>query len=492
MQIKTRAAPSPTGFVHLWNLRTMLYDYLFAKKNNGIFMIRIEDTDQGRFVEWSIDAIINALTKTWLQPDEGPDPYNDWWNWPYIQSQRLSIYKEYIEKLVKEWKAYYCFCSSERLTELRKEQESLKLPTKYDGYCRNIPYEDVITRVNAWEKYVVRLKIPKWEKLVFNDLVKWRIEFNTSEIEDTILLKSDWFPTYHWAVIIDDYLMKVTHVFRWDDWLPSMPIQILTARAFDIKLPEYAHLPNILWMDRKKLSKRTGDVAVENYFKKGYLVDAIINYLAFLWWNPKTTEEIFSLEELVEKFDIKDVHKAGAVFDIEKLNWMNGEYIKRSNINELYSKLEMYLKEYENDFYNNVFIKFDIEYNTKILKELQTRLIKFDEFIWLTTFFYNEAKIATDLLLNEKMWIINLDIAKNSLKLWLEVLRELKSDNLDEIKNLFIEKIKSLGLKNWQVLWPIRVALSWEQFSPWAFELIGILGIEKSIQRIEKNLELIK
>jgi len=492
MQVKTRVAPSPTGFVHIWFLRTALFNYLFAKKNNGIFMLRIEDTDQWRFVEWSIEAINKMFDKMWFWPEEWPSPYKNMGNWSYIQSERLPIYKEYIERLVKEWKAYYCFCSTERLSELRKEQESLKLPTKYDEHCREIPYIDAITRVNSWEKYVIRLNIPKWEKLVFNDLVKWRIEFNTSEIEDTILLKSDGFPTYHWAVIIDDYLMKVTHVFRWEEWLPSTPKQILTARAFGIKLPEYAHLPSVLGMDRKKLSKRVWDVSVESYLKKGYLINALINYLAFLGWNPKTTEEIFTLDELVERFDIKDVHKSWAIFDIEKLNWMNGEYIKRSNINELYIKLVNYLKEYENNFYSNLFSKSDKEYNTKILKELQTRLIKFDEYIGLTTFFYNDAKIVTDLLLNEKMWIINLDIAKNSLKLGLEILRGLKTSNIEEIKALFIEKIKTLGLKNWQVLWPIRVALSWEQFSPGAFELIGILGIEKSIQRIEKNLEVIK
>lgn len=454
-------------------------------------MLRIEDTDQWRYVEWSIEAIDKMFDRMWFRPEEWPKPYKDMGYWPYVQSERLPIYREYIEKLVKEWKAYYCFCAADRLTELRKEQESLKLPTKYDEHCRNTPYEEAIVRVNAWEKFVVRLKMPKWEKLILNDLVKWRVEFNSSEIEDTVILKSDWFPTYHGAVIIDDYLMKVTHVFRGEEWLPSTPKQIVMAQALWVELPAYAHLPNVLWMDRKKLSKRTWDVAVENYLKKWYLVDALINYLAFLGWNPKTTEEIFSLEELVERFDIKDVHKAWAIFDVEKLNWMNSEYIKRSNIEDLYSKLVDYLKEYFVEFYNNTFSLFPEEYNKKILKELQTRLIKLDEFEWLTTFFYNDAKLSKELLINEKMWIINLDIAKNSLKLGLQVLENLTSDNADDIKNAFIEKIKENSMKNWQVLWPIRVCLSWEQFSPWAFELIGILGIKKSIERIQKMLDVI-
>jgi len=491
MTIKTRVAPSPTGFVHLWFLRTALFDYLFAKKNKWIFMVRIEDTDQGRFVEWSIEAIIKMFERTGIMPDEWPSPYPDLWNWPYIQSERLDIYKKYIDKLIEEGSAYYCFCSAERLASVRLQQTELKLPTKYDEFCRNIPLEDAKARVKNWEKYVVRLKIPMWEKLVFHDLVKWKVEFMTSEIEDTVLLKSDGFPTYHWAVIIDDYLMKVTHVFRGEEWLPSMPKQILTARALGIELPYYAHLPSVLWIDRKKLSKRTGDVAVENYLKKWYLVEALINYLAFLWWNPKTTEEFFTLDELVERFDIADVHKAWAVFDVEKLNWMNAKYIQKTEINELYTKLVAYLKEYENDFYADVFERHSREYNLAILKELQTRLTKFDEFSWLTWFFYKEAKLRPDLLLNEKMWITTLDISKNSLKLALDILNEIKILDLDNLKNSFIEKIKLNFLKNWQVLRPVRVALSWEEFSPWAFELIMIFWLEESMQRIERVLRSI-
>ncbi|EKE28580.1 MAG: hypothetical protein ACD_3C00043G0019 [uncultured bacterium (gcode 4)] len=492
MIIKTRAAPSPTWFVHLWNLRTLLYDYLYAKKHNGIFLVRVEDTDQGRLVEWSIDALIKTFQKTWIMPDEWPAPFKDLWNWPYVQSQRLDIYKEYTNKLIENWSAYYCFCSQERLAQVRKEQEELKLPTKYDEHCRDLLLDEAKARIEAGENYVVRFKVPKWEKLIFNDLVKWKIEFNTSEIDDFVLMKSDWYPTYHGAVVVDDYEMKVTHAFRWEEWLPSTPKQILVARALWIELPEYAHLPNILGMDRKKLSKRTWDVAVENYFRKWYLVDAMINYLAFLGWNPKTTEEIFTLDELIERFDIKDVHKAWAVFDVEKLNWMNSQYIMKKTPEELFGLLSEWLSEYENDFLNSVFLKFPKEYNLKIIKELQTRLKKFDEFIELTTFFYQDAKLNCELLINEKMWLTSLDIARNSLELALEILWECKSEDLESIKSIFLETIKSRSLKNGQILWPVRVALSWEQFSPWAFELIGILWIEKSRERINKLLDSLK
>ncbi|EKE30121.1 MAG: Glutamate-tRNA ligase [uncultured bacterium (gcode 4)] len=492
MIVKTRAAPSPTWFVHLWNLRTLLYDYLFAKKYDWIFLVRVEDTDQGRLVEGSIDALIKTFQKTWIMPDEGPAPFKDMWNWPYYQSQRLDIYKKYIDKLVEDGTAYYCFCTQDRLAQVRKEQEELKLPTKYDEHCRNLPLEESKKRVEDWEAYVIRLKVPKWEKLIFNDLVKWKIEFNTSETDDFVLMKSDWFPTYHWAVVIDDYEMKVTHAFRWEEWLPSMPKQILTARALGIELPEYAHMPNILWMDRKKLSKRTWDVAVENYFRKWYLVDAMINYLAFLGWNPKTTEEIFTLEELIEKFDIKDVHKAWAVFDVEKLNWMNSQYIIKKTPEEIYGLLTEWMSEYENAFLNEVFLKFPKEYNLKIIKELQTRLKKFDEFMELTTFFYWEAKLNHDLLINEKMWLTSLEISKDSLELADEILGNLVSGDPESVKAAFLDAIKTKWLKNGQVLWPVRVALSGEQFSPGAFELIAILWIEKSRERISKLLVSLK
>ncbi len=492
MKIKTRAAPSPTWFVHIWTLRLMLYDYLWAKKNNWIFLLRLEDTDQGRMVAWWFENIVQTLKKVWMVPDEWPAPFPDLWNWPYIQSERLPIYREYIQKMIDNKTAYYCFCTEERLEKLRQEQEEMKIPTKYDEYCRNLDPQEVKARIEAWEKYVVRLKVPKNETIIFNDLIRWKVVFNTNDIDDQVLLKSDSFPSYFWAIVVDDFLMKITHVFKWEEWLPSMPKIILIARALWIEIPETAHLPLVLWNDHKKLSKRTWDVAVEEYLKKWYLIDSIINYIAFLWWNPKTTEEFFTMDELIKRFDIKDIHKAWAIFDIEKLNWMNSEYIKKLEINSLYNKLEDYLKEYDSPFCENVFLKFPKEYNLKIVKELQTRLIKFEDFKWLTRFFYNDAEVKIDLLKNEKMWISDLNTAKNSLNLALEVINSLKdNDSLDEIKNKFIEKIKLVQMKNWQVLWPVRVSLSGEEFSPGAFELISILWREKSIARINKFLDKI-
>ncbi|MDD2565283.1 MAG: glutamate--tRNA ligase [Candidatus Gracilibacteria bacterium] len=492
MIIKTRLAPSPTGFVHIGSLRLALYDYLFAKKNNGIYALRVEDTDQTRSVEGTYENMVKVFEEVGIIPNEGPSPYKDLGNGPYIQSERLPLYRPFIDKMIEEGNAYYCFCTSERLTELRAEQESLKLPTKYDGLCRDLPLEDAKKRIEDGEKYVVRLKVPKGEKISFNDLVRGRVEFSSSEVDDQVLLKSDGFPTYHGAVVIDDYLMKVTHAFRGVEWLSSMPKQILVAKFLKIELPEYAHLPLIVDINRKKLSKRSGDVAVEEYLKKGYLKEALLNFILFLGWNPKTTEEIFSLEEMVERFDIKDVHKSDAVFDIEKLNWMNGQYIIKTPIDELFAKLEKYLSTYEVDFYNNVFIKHNDEYNKRILTELKTRMKKFDEYIELTTFIYNDSKINTSLLLNEKMGITTLELAKTTLIIALDIINSQEEYNAENIKNMFIEKIKEAGLKNGQVLWPVRVALSGELFSPGAFELIGILGPEKSSERIQKIIDEIE
>ena len=264
--IKTRFAPSPTGYLHFGSLRTALYCYLWARKHQGIFMLRVEDTDQSRLVSDATDKLMATLEIFGLSPDEGPN--HDLGNGPYYQSQRLELYQERLHALAKSGGAYYCFCTSERLDTLRTEQEALKLPLKYDGCCRDLAYEESYARVQAGESYTIRLRVPLAQKLEMNDLIRGRIEFNTSEVEDQVLLKSDGFPTYHGAIVIDDYLMGVTHVMRGEEWISSIPKQILTARALEIDLPAYAHMPNIMGADGKKLSKRTGDTAVESYLEK--------------------------------------------------------------------------------------------------------------------------------------------------------------------------------------------------------------------------------
>lgn len=486
MTVRTRFAPSPTGDVHIGGIRTALYCFLWARHNNGKFVLRIEDTDQARLVEGSIEGMIDALTRMGLTPDEGPQ--HDGGCGPYIQSHRLPIYTERLHKLVEEGTAYYCFCTAERLDALRTEQEELKLPPRYDGHCRHVPLEEARERIEKWEKYTIRLKVPKGEKIVFNDVIRGRIEFNTSEVDDCVLMKSDGIPTYHGAVVIDDHLMGITHVMRGEEWISSIPKQVLTARALGITLPEYAHMPNILGADGKKLSKRTGDTSAEIYLEKGYLPEALLNFIALLGWHPKSDQEILSMDELIEKFDIHDIHKAGAVLDPIKLDWMNGEYIKALSTEELHTKLSIYLHKYENEFFTTVYSKADWSMNEKILNELKGRMKRFNEYRELTKFFYGAAQIRTDLLVNPKMKIESLEDARASLELGRNILANTDFSTLDTIKAPLVAAIAEAGKKNGQVLWPIRVALSGEEFSPGAFELAYILGKEKSIERIDRIL----
>ncbi len=489
MTVVTRFAPSPTWYLHIWSLRTVLYNYLFAKKNNGKFMLRVEDTDRTRYVEWSIENMLWVLASVWLIPDEWPN--NPWDKWPYYQSERLDIYKKYIEELIEKDKAYYCFCSSDRLTKLREEQTSLKLPTKYDQKCRYLSEEEVKEKLDAWEPYTVRLKVPKNIDIVFEDVIKWKVSVNTKDIDDQVLLKTDWFPTYHLANVVDDHLMWVTHVIRWDEWTPSTPKHVIMYDAFWWEAPVFSHIPLLLWTDKKKLSKRTWDVAVEAYLEKGYLTESLINYISLLWWNPKTTEEFFTLDELIERFDLNHVHKAWAVFDIDRLDFFNANYLKKLDPDYLYSKLLNFLAKYDPEF-KELISTFPEEYNKKIFNELKTRIKHFSEYKNYTSFFYSDSKIPEqDLIINEKMKITDLDIVKKWLNIALEILKTKDGDfeSISEIKEVFIEKIKEAEMKNWQVLWPVRCALSWEQFSPWALELIYILWTTKSITRIEKVLE---
>ena len=489
MSVRTRFAPSPTWYLHIGGLRTALYAYLWAKHNDGQYILRIEDTDRTRIVEWAIDVILESHKIVGIMPDEWP--HHDGGFGPYIQSERVHIYAEKLHKMCEEGSAYYCFCSSERLANLRQEQEELKLPPGYDGHCRHVPYEEARERIASGEKYTIRLKVPKWETIVFNDLIRGRIEFRTSEVDDAVLLKSDGiFPTYHGAVVIDDHMMWVTHVMRGEEWISSIPIQVLTARWLGITLPDYAHLPNILGSDGKKLSKRTGDTAVSEYLSKGYLVECILNFIALLGWHPKRDQEIMTLSEMVEYFQIKDIHKSWALLDPVKLDWMNGEYIRHMEIGELHERLAEYLKTYEESFYTEIFSQVEYEYNEKILRELQSRMKRFDEYISLTTFFYGEADIRTDILTSEKMKVESVDQAIESLRFILPYLEEWDYTSIDTLKAPILEGIATAGKRNGQILWPTRVALSGNEFSPWAFEMAWILGREKSIERIKKYLDI--
>lgn len=488
---RTRFAPSPTGQLHIGGLRTALFAYIWAKKNHGQFLIRIEDTDKSREVEWAREWLLDTFELFGLIPDESMragGPYG-----PYIQSERLSIYQKYAQKLINQWDAYYCFTTEEELEAHKKKAEEAGLIIPFRSPYRDITLDEAQAKIAAGEKYVIRMKIPKGEIITFQDGIKGKISVPSADVDDQVLMKTDGFPTYHLAAVVDDHLMQITHVFRGDEWLPSTPKHVLLYRMFGWEAPAFYHLSVILWPDKKKLSKRNGDTHVNQFLEKGYLKEALLNYIALIGWNSKTTQEIFSLDELIQAFALEGLQIANGVFDPEKLKWMNGKYIAAMPVDDLYTLLKAYLKQFHSEFYESVLITHEDTYNKAVLQELQKRLETLEDFIAQTDFFYNEPMVDTNLLLSEKMNITSLEQAKEALQIGVDIISWMKNENekpLREImKEITLPKIAELGKKNGQILWPLRVALTGKEFSPGAFEMTEILGIEKAIQRIEKVLK---
>lgn len=507
-KIRVRFAPSPTGYLHVGGLRTALYAYLFAKKKDGIFALRIEDTDRKRYVEGSVEKLIESLKWAGLEYVEGPMVGKESQNntnvtpsknypgivevgeyGPYFQSERLEIYRKYALDLVEKGYAYYCFCEPERLEELRKEQAAEKKPPMYDRYClHNINPEEVNQKLKENCSYTIRLKVPRDETIETEDIVRGKLKFETNLVDDQVLLKSDGFPTYHLAHVVDDHLMNFTHIIRGEEWLPSLPKHLLLFKYLGWEAPEYAHLPLLLNLDKSKLSKRQGDVAVEDYVKNGYLKEALLNFVAFLGWNPGAgeTQEIFSLKELIDKFELSKVHKAGAVFDIQKLDWLNGQYIKKMDIDELYKSALPFFKEKE-------FIKKAPEekksefYLKKVLEVERSRLTRFTEVGESNQFFFKDIEVEKEML----RWK---DMSDEELRVSLEKSKKvLEETTEDDWSREVLEKslIEKAGEKKGDLLWPLRVALTGEKKSPSPFEVVWVLGKDESLRRIERAIQLI-
>lgn len=529
-EVRVRFAPSPTGFVHIGNLRTVIYGYLIAKKYKGKFIVRLEDTDQSRYVEGSVQKIFDALDWVGIKPDEGVVGIDEKGNiqqkgklGPYVQSERLEIYKKCAQELVEKGKAYYCFCSSERLEELRKQQQKDKQAPMYDKCCQKIRAEEARKKIKSGEKYVIRMKVPKNEEVEFVDKVFGKISIGSNTIDDQVLIKSDGFPTYHLAVVVDDHLMKISHITRGEDWLPSTPKHVLLYEFFGWEKPEFIHFPNVLGENHKKLSKRQGDVSVEDFKNKGYLPEAIFNFLALLGWNPGkgSTQEIFSKEELIEKFNIENIHKAGAVFDFKKLDWMNAHYIKQKSDEELFKLCAPYLEKYAKE--NNFML--DKNLALKIVQIEKERMKKLSDVVENIDFYFRQPEYDRELLRwkgmpNEKLI--------NSLKASQEVILDEKLENLDEkmewgksvweipkvevaaaqiqfrlndklspeefsgvIDTNNKDKKYQKGFSAGELYWPLRVALSGQKNSPSPAEIAWAIGKKESIKRIENAIEKI-
>ncbi len=488
-KVRTRFAPSPTGYVHIGNLRTALYAYLYAKKHNGEFILRVEDTDQKRLVDDATLRILDVLAWSGMKIDEGVmlgknnKIQESGEKGPYTQSKRLDIYKKYVQQLIDEDKAYYCFCTSERIDEVRKEQQKNKQAPMYDGHCRDFPKEDAQKRIEAGEKYVVRLKIPKDEEIKFDDGVFGEIIVSSNTIDDQVLMKSDGFPTYHLAVVVDDHLMEITHVLRGEEWIPSTPKHIILYKYFGWDAPEFIHLPSIVNENRKKLSKRQGDVSVADFQENGYLPEGLINFLALLGWNPKSEEEFFSMKKLEELFDEKGLHKAGAVFDMKKLDWTNAYYIKQKSIEELTTLCLPYLEKYSQEKNINI----GREVAEKIVSIDQERMKKLSNVTENIDFYFSEPEYDKELL----RWKENTDSETvNALEKMKKAIE--KIENFAKMKDIKEMLFQEADGKVGDHLWPLRVALTGEKQSPSPFEIAWVINKEKSLKRIERAIEKLK
>jgi len=491
--VKTRFAPSPTGYLHVGGLRTALYCYLFARKNKGKFVLRIEDTDRERYVEGAKENLINTLNWIGLDYDEGPleDSSEKGKFGPYVQSGRTEIYKKYADQLLKSGHAYRCFCTKERLEQLREMQVKNKQATMYDRCCMDLPESEMNKKIKDGEPFVIRQKMP-FEPIKFKDIIRGNVQFDGKLIDDQVLVKSDGFPTYHLANVVDDHLMEITHVIRGEEWLPSTPKHIALYKAFGWEPPEFAHLPLLLNPDKTKLSKRQDHVSVEEYIKDGYIKEAIINFVVFLGWNPGQGEEkeIFTLKELEEIFELDRVHKAGAIFNIEKLDWFNWKWQKsmfEAEVKKTPDKRAKLLLEKCEKYLPGNFKK-DEDLLLKALPTVEEKILRNPkEVVENIEFYFNLKDYPKELLTHEKMKV-DFSMAEQSLKNGLADLEKLKDWNQEKITECLMETIKKLGVKNGQVLWPIRAALSGKEFSPGVFEIANTLGKSGTIQRIKQAI----
>lgn len=490
--VRVRFAPSPTGFLHIGSLRTVLFDYAIAKKYGGRLILRIEDTDQKREVAGAVENLIQILDWVGVKFDEGPHAGGNYG--PYIQTQRLDIYKKHAEELIEKDEAYPCFCTSERLEAVRNKLQAEKKAPRYDRHCRDLSPEEAKKKIEAGERHVIRQKMPLEGKTVVHDELRGDIEFENKELEDHVLMKSDGIPTYQLASVVDDHLMEITHVLRGEEWLPSFPKNFLLYQSFGWTPPKFIHLPLTLNKGGGKLSKRQGDVAVEDYKAKGYLPEAIINFCILQGWHPKVEDsagnkeisEILTLGEIIEKFRIEDMGKSPAVFDIEKLDFYNGYYIRHKDLDELAKLCMPYLKDNLAKVSNPK--KKTIEFIKSVIALEQERLKKLSEIGELTEFFFvDQPAYEPELLVWKKM---TMEQVKENLGQIIGVLEKISEDNWNkeniekEIKSYIESRQGSMG----EYLWPMRVALTGQKFSPPPFDVAEVLGKEESITRLKNAI----
>ena len=480
--VRTRIAPSPTGLPHIGNFRTIIFNWLFARHHGGKFVVRIEDTDVARRVEGAVEAILDGLRWLGLDWDEGPEvdgPYA-----PYLQSQRLSIYQEHADRLIQQGDAYLCFCTPERLAAMREEQQRRKQQLGYDRLCRALSKEEVDAKLAQGLVPVIRFKVPLEGSTTFHDLIHGDITFPNAALDDFVIIKSDGYPTYHLAHLVDDHLMQITHVMRADEWISSTPRHILLYQAFGWEPPKFAHVPQILGPDRSKLSKRHGATSVIAYRDMGYLPEAMLNYLALLGWAYDTTTEIMSRDELIRYFSIEKINKTGAIFDISKLDWMNGYYIRQLSIADLTSRLMPYLEK------AGLAEEKDREYIQRIAPLIQERMRKLSDVVELTGFFFaNMLEYDAKLLVAKGL---TTQSSLHALRAAKERIVGLSEWNRAALEGAIRPLAEELGIKTGQLFGILRVAVTGKTAAPPLFETMEVLGRDRVLSRIgaaEEKLE---
>ena len=481
-KIRTRYAPSPTGKMHVGNLRTALYEFLIAKHENGDFMLRIEDTDQERFVEGATEIIYRTLEKAGLVHDEGPD--KDGGYGPYVQSERVKtgLYMKYAKELIDKGEAYYCFCDKERLASLKTEVVEGKEISIYDKHCLHLSKEEIEANLASGKPYVIRQNNPTEGSTTFHDVLYGDITVDNAELDDMILIKSDGYPTYNFANVVDDHTMNITHVVRGNEYISSSPKYTRLYEAFGWEEPVYVHLPLITGESHKKLSKRDGDFSFEDLLAQGFTAEAIVNFIALLGWSPEDNREIFTLEELIKEFDYHRISKSPAVFDVVKLRWMNSEYIKAMDADRFYEMAEPYLTEA---------LSKDLDLH-KIAAMVKTRIEIFPDIKEMVDFFETLPEYDVEMYTHKKM--------KTSRESSLEVLEELlplleeQTDySNDALYQTLVSYVEKKDCKNGYVMWPVRTAVSGKQMTPaGATEIMEILGKEESLARIRKGIDKLK
>ncbi len=476
--VRVRFAPSPTGFLHVGGLRTALFNYLFSRKNNGVFVLRIEDTDRSRYVEGAVEGLIDTLRWAGLTDDEGPEKRGPFG--PYVQSERIEVYRSHASQLLEGGKAYRCFCTPERLEAMRKELERLRIPSKYDRTCLRLTGQEVQRNLDQGKPFVIRMKIPEARTIAFDDLIRERVEFVSDRLDDQVLIKSDGYPTYHLANVVDDHLMQITHVIRGEEWVSSTPKHILLYEYFGWEIPKFAHLPLLLNADRTKLSKRQGDVAVEEYRGKGFLPEALVNFVALLGWNPGDEREVFTLEQLIQEFTFERVGKSSAIFNLEKLKWLNEQHLRLKSDAELVKLVRQTLAKHNLDGFSDDYIQ-------KVVTLMKERVVTLDEFVTFSPYFFKDPE-SYDSVAVRKNW-------KPDTKVLIKQLHDLWS-TLGEFSHSKAEStLRQLAedahVSSGSLIHPVRLAVTGVAIGPGLFEMIEVLGKETVLRRLQRAIDVL-